>query len=90
MRWVKATNLRVVRITRAGWPNQGGRGRVCGVLLVDEGGGGWEGGARPDGGGGGDEDEWGAVGLLGESRNLVGLRRPRRMGVMEGMRYGDW
>lgn len=26
IRWVKATNLRVVRITRKGWPNQEGGG----------------------------------------------------------------
>jgi hypothetical protein len=59
-----------------------------GVLVVGDGGGGCEGANRPDAGGG--DDEWGTVGLLGERRDLVGLRRPRRMGVMEGMRYGVW
>lgn len=50
-----------------------------GVVVVGD-----EGGGRPDGGGGG--GGWGPVGLMAESRNLVGLRRPRRMRVMEGIR----
>jgi hypothetical protein len=104
-RWVKATNLRVVRMRRRGWPSQGG-GLVPSLLVllfwlllfwlllfwllllgfgcrfgfgdgavVEEGGG----GGRDGGCGGG-----GWVGL-GENLSLVGLRRLRRMGVVEGM-----
>jgi hypothetical protein len=100
-RWVKATNLRVVRIRRRGWPSQGGLvplllllwllwlllafgfgvgfGFGFGVVVeeVEEGGGGRDGGCCG-----------GWVGL-GENRSLVGLKRLRRMGVVEGMN-GDF
>jgi hypothetical protein len=69
---VKATNLRVVRITRRGWPIQGGAPPPGGC------------GGPLDGGGG----DCGALGVggFGFWRGLgVLLRRPRRIGVTEGM-----
>jgi hypothetical protein len=101
-RWVKATNLRVVRMRRRGWPSQGGGGvpsllvllfwlllGLLWLLLLGFGFGFGFGGVVEEGGGGGRRDGGcggggGWVGL-GENLSLVGLRRLRRMGVVEGM-----
>ncbi len=78
-RWAAATNLSVLIITRNGWPIQAGA--PFGVGFGD--------GLEPgeDGGGGGrGEGEGEGEGVDGLRLGLVDLRRPRRMGVMEGMR----
>ena len=79
-RWAAATNLRVLTMTRKGWPIQEEEsfGVVFGEALGPGG-----------GGGGGGRGECEGEGGLGLRLGLVDLRRPRRMGVMEGMRT-DW
>ena len=64
-------------MTRKGWPIQEGVsfGVVFGVGL-----------GPGSGGGGGGRGECEGDGVVGLRLGLVDLRRPRRMGVMEGMR----
>ena len=63
-------------MTRKGWPIQ--EGVSFGVVFGD--------GLGPDGGGGGgSRGECEGEGVVGLRLGLVDLRRPRRMGVMEGM-----